>query len=434
LTAATQGEPCVMESLQESPTGSAVGRQVTSRTGRIHRSTIRTRGDGAGDAWDKWWSSFLRGATPQLSDARPRAVRALDLFASAGGLTLGVREAARALNLRLQVSLAADLDADALATYALNFRPDCLVNKSVRSLVEFQVLGQGGAAQMAFDPIAVDEANEFPAVDLVMGGPPCQGHSSLNNHTRGDDQRNDLYLTLPALAIAVGAKAVLIENVPRVVHDRRQVVASAVQLLRSSGYWVSSGVLSAHEMGWPQTRSRHFLVASRVAELGDLSTIAQSFGRHPRGIFWAIGDLAGQLNEASLFDSVPKLSATNQDRLDWLFDNDAYELPNHIRPDCHKDGHTYPAVYGRLFPGSPAPTLTTGFQTPGRGRYIHPSERRVLTVREAARIQGFPDSFQFTTAVGELRRSHLHKWIGDAVPSFLGYVAALVALEPLARP
>ena len=412
--------------------GGAVDRYVKTRSGECYASSLRLRDVSNTNAWDSWWKSFLKGASPQMESARPTMLRALDLFASAGGLTLGVREAARALGLRFHADLAADLDADALATYAMNFSPDRIVNKSVRSLVEFQVLGKGDDAELAFDPVTIDETSDFSEVDLVMGGPPCQGHSSLNNHTRGDDQRNDLYLTLPALAIALNAKAVLIENVPRVVHDKQQVVTSAMKLLESAGYFVTAGVISADALGWPQTRSRHFLIANRVAAPIPIEEATKSLAQEARNIMWAIGDLEGSFDPETIMDSVPRLSKDNQQRVDWLFDNDAFDLPNHIRPDCHKDGHTYPSVYGRLHPDVPAPTLTTGFQTPGRGRYIHPTQRRVLTAREAARIQGFPDEFRFGTASGEIKRVHLQKWIGDAVPSFLGYVAGLIALEPLA--
>jgi DNA (cytosine-5)-methyltransferase 1 len=77
----------------------------------------------------------------------------------------------------------------------------------------------------------------------------------------------------------------------------------------------------------------------------------------------------------------------------------------------------------------PAPTITGGFQTPGRGRFIHPRKRRVLTPHEAARIQGFPDWFDFAGPSGDaLNRAMLGKWIGDAVPSIMGAAAAISAL------
>ena len=203
------------------------------------------------------------------------------------------------------------------------------------------------------------------------------------------------------------------------------------KLLEEAGYHVTTGILSADQLGWAQTRSRHFLVASRVAPPADLKDVASAMLRPARSIWWAIEDLADALSETDVFDSVPKMSKDNIQRINYLFDNDVYDLPNHVRPDCHKDGHTYPSVYGRLMRDAPAPTLTTGFQTPGRGRFIHPTQRRVLTPHEAARIQGFPDSFRFRSASDSVTKSQLQKWIGDAVPSILGYVAGLTALGTL---
>lgn len=124
-------------------------------------------------------------------------------------------------------------------------------------------------------------------------------------------------------------------------------------------------------------------------------------------------------------DTVPALSEDNLVRINHLFDNGLYELPDEVRPDCHKNGHTYPSVYGRLRWDRPSQTITTGFLTPGRGRYIHPIRRRVITPHEAARIQSFPDSFRFVVGDTDPSRNALTKWIGQAVPPLLGYAATL---------
>ena len=396
------------------------------------RSSLRVRATGEKD-WDAWWLSFLRGGIPNFLSGKLVPLRSVDLFSSAGGLSLGVSQAALALGYKLSSQLAADLDGDALATYKANFNPLLVANKSVRSLIDFQVLGDSESAELAYAPRALAEASEISGgVDVVMGGPPCQGHSSLNNHTRGKDIRNDLYLTLPALAIALDSQTLIIENVPRVVLDHGRVVRSSIQVLKDAGYFVTTGVLSADDFGWPQTRSRHFLIASKRKQPLNLEEVSQGFGRESRPLNWLIGDLEDKFNPDSLFDSAPTLSFENQKRIEWLFENNAYELANHVRPLCHQDGHTYPSVYGRLHGTKPSPTITTGFQSPGRGRYVHPSRPRVITAHEAARIQGFPDGFRFEVTEGKkLQRTHLQKWIGDAVPSILGYVAGLIALETL---
>jgi DNA (cytosine-5)-methyltransferase 1 len=127
-------------------------------------------------------------------------------------------------------------------------------------------------------------------------------------------------------------------------------------------------------------------------------------------------------------DKSSNTSPINLERIKYLFDNDLYELPNEVRPDCHKDGNSYPSVYGRLSWNKPAPTITTGFLSPGRGRYIHPTQMRCITPREAARIQGFPDWFNFSSKNKDPIVSDITKWIGDAVPSVLGFTSALAAL------
>jgi len=407
-------------------------RRIISTNDYENLTSMRARSLGE-TSWDSWWLSFLHGGFPNYLSGKTRTIRSIDLFSSVGGLSLGVSQAALALGYKVSSQLAVDLDEDALATYRANFNPSMTVNKSVRSLVDFQVLGDSDSAALAYQPIALEEAGEVGAgVDIIMGGPPCQGHSSLNNHTRGKDVRNDLYLTLPALAIALNSRTVIIENVPRVVLDHGKVVKSSIKVLEDAGYFVTHGVLSADDFGWPQTRSRHFLIASKSAAPIEISDAPTLFGREARPLSWLLNDLESKYDPDSIFDSVPTLSAENQKRIAWLFENDAYDLANHIRPDCHKDGHTYPSVYGRLKSDKPSPTITTGYQSPGRGRYVHPNQPRVLTSHEAARIQGFPDNFIFDTS-GEkrLQRSHLQKWIGDAVPSILGYVAGLIALQTL---
>jgi DNA (cytosine-5)-methyltransferase 1 len=88
------------------------------------------------------------------------------------------------------------------------------------------------------------------------------------------------------------------------------------------------------------------------------------------------------------------LKPETQRRVDYLFDHDLFDLPNSERPPCHRDKmHTYNSVYGRLQWDRPAPTITGGFDTMGRGRFVHPRFRRPLTPREGARLQGFPDWF-----------------------------------------
>ena len=267
-------------------------------------------------------------------------------------------------------------------------------------------------------------------VDVVIGGPPCQGRSTANNHTRFDDSRNVLYLVMPAVAVALGAPMLIIENVMNIYRDQSQVVQTTRAVLEKEGYEVVDSVVDCLKIGVPQTRRRHMLIAVK-SQRPLLDETLTALAEEPRNVGWAIDDLLGVEGETN-FDRPAQLSPTNRERIRYLFEHGEYEMPNHIRPDSHKDGHTYPSVYGRLHWDRPAGTITTGFHTPGRGRYIHPLEQRTLTPHEAARIQGFPDSFQFRLTDGSMpARQVMAQCIGDAVPPKLGYAAVLAALAAL---
>lgn len=382
------------------------------------------------NAWDQ---AALRGAVAKVLSGGGRGrLRIVDLFAGAGGLSLGVTQGLRAAGYDPLVELAADLDGDALRIYDRNLAPLEVHHGDVAQLVDMEIGISKGSAYFKRTPWIRDRrlAARLSGVDILIGGPPCQGHSNLNNHTRRFDLRNELYLMMPAVAIVLNTPIVIIENVREVKADHHRVVEQTIQLLTSSGYSITEGVFSAIELGLPQTRNRFFLIAvkgtraPRVMPLEELTPLA----RPRRDLRWAMADL-----ENCAFGGIHRpaaLSIENQRRINWLFDNNEVNLPDHERPDCHKNGHTYGAVYGRLEWHKPSGTITTGFLTPGRGRYVHPSQRRALTPHEAARIQGFPDSFQFTYEDGAIPvNKTLGKVIGDAVPPVMGQAAILTALQ-----
>lgn len=386
-----------------------------------------------GDLKSAWWKSYLAGVAPSTVMGTISALRVVDLFSGAGGLALGVRQLAAELGRTVVNELIVDQDNAANAVYAANHDTRLRSKASVTSLVDFRFRGWEKDAFLVYppevlDPV-IDEATR--AVDLLIAGPPCQGNSNLNNRSRRYDKRNELYLTVPAFAIASDARNVVIENVPGVIHDFNRVVQTTERLFEAAGYQVTSGVLAAHEMGWPQTRRRFFMVACRdyaPIPLAEVSHLLSDDRR--RSVMWAIGGLEAGAS-ADILDKPTEHNADNQDRIDWLFDNGEYNLPLSERPECHRDGTTYGSVYGRMKPDEPAPTLTTGFMSPGRGRFVHPTKRRTLTAREAAVLQGFPYGYRFETdPENPPTRSQLAKWIGDAVPMPLGYAAALSALGP----
>ena len=301
------------------------------------------------------------------------------------------------------------------------------------ALIDFQVRGTGPSSKFRYEPeITAAELEDLRGnVDVVLAGPPCQGHSNLNNHTRRSDRRNELYLTVPAFAVAVDAPMVVIENVPAVIHDRQQVVAATRALLEENGYQVETGRIRADRLGWPQTRQRFFLLARKDRAPFDPAIVEAALSEDaPRPMWWAVEELATTPVDDRMVPST-EYSGENLRRIDWLFEHDAFDLPLSERPECHQEGTTYNAVYGRLHLDRPAPTITSGFMTPGRGRYIHPTQRRTLTPLEAARLQGFPANYNFhPDPTRPSSKAQLGKWIGDAVPMPLGHAAGIAVLGP----
>ncbi len=409
--------------------------QITHRveiSGRVLESHVMSPSEPDDDLKGAWWRSYLAGNIPEANQSRGR-VRTVDLFSGPGGLALGFRQGCAEMGVAVVSELAVDEDVEATHVYAANHQARAMSNRSVSTLIDYRVKGQAETAAFSYDPELIDPAiaSAVKGVDVVLAGPPCQGHSNLNNQTRRTDRRNELYLTVPAFAVAANVPVAIIENVPMVLHDSDKVVETAKRLFETAGYTVTMGMLSAVEMGWPQTRKRHFMIARRdvpPVPLADVRDLLQD--EHKRSIWWAIGGL-GQTGGDDFLHQTTELSDENQARVAWLHDHDEYDLPPSERPKSHRDGTTYTAVYGRLYKDRPAPTITTGFFTPGRGRYIHPTQRRVLTAREAARIQGFPDTYDFRPDPGSPpTKVKLSKWIGDAVPMPLGYAAAMSALAP----
>lgn len=423
-------------SISYSSNGSEIFKHVHSNDNEI--VTSRRRVTDEKDLAAAWSSSYLRGEPIRHPGGFRGRLTFAELFCGSGGLALGLREAAGELGLTMESEACLDHDPEAVAVYAANHGSRVRSAKSATEIVDGPPAVMGPKASFLYEPELLDPAWQklVGKIDVLLAGPPCQGHSNLNNRTRRVDRRNELYLTVPATAVALGVDVVIIENVEAVVHDSSGVVETTYALLKRANYEIETGVIAATVTGWPQTRRRFFMIARRSAPPLPIEEIQKALAvPEPRAVMWAIEDLQSKPFDGRLHIST-ELSEENRSRIAYLFENDEYNLPPSERPDCHKGGTTYGAVYGRMRPDKPAPTITTGFLTPGRGRYIHPFEQRTITPHEAARIQGYPDGYEFfPDARSPSNKSKLTKWIGDAVPMPLGYVATMAALgaDPLKR-
>jgi DNA (cytosine-5)-methyltransferase 1 len=369
---------------------------------------------------------------PNYVSSQKKPLRLADFFCGCGGLSLGVTNALNAVGFDVHYSIACDISKDSLGVYNANFSPDFLVHENAANLVRRKGLvttsdnNNYNLDNIELSPEICDQEGK---IDVFVAGPPCEGNSNLNNKTRRIDARNNHYVTAVMIAVKLKAEIIIVENVQTVKNAKQNVVEQSKVILQQAGYITENieYTLNAEEFNVAQKRMRHFLIAvknkpnSNAIELNGLTGIQIS-------ALDAIEDLIGRPPN-NVMDLFSELSEENKKRIDFLFKNDLYDLPDSERPFCHREKeHTYPSVYGRLFPDQPAFTITTGFQSPGRGRYIHPTVPRGLTPREGARIQSFPDYFKWRTPLCRTSKNSITRLIGDAVPPNLGETAMSIAL------
>jgi len=387
-------------------------RHVLKRDGKLSASRIKRLGRKSGDPGADFDWAWLRSKIPPPQPSLSGTVNVADLFSGCGAMSLGMAEACRALGVTFVPRIAIDNDEVRSAAYRSNFAGAQTVSQPIEQLFD----GRVGARRSVAERKVAAQAS---TIDVLVGGPPCQGHSDLNNRTRRRDPRNALFHKMVRAAEILNPRHVVIENVPGVKHDRDFVLERAADDLARFGYSVQIVTIRAEEIGVAQLRRRTFLVASERSDAFE----SREFQRTSRSFSWACGGLVeGQSN----FDRPAKLTSRNRARIDHLFSNDLFDLPDSERPPCHRDKpHSYVSMYGRLRWDEPAQTITTGFRCMGQGRFVHPLERRTLTAHEAARLQFIPDFFSF----GNAGPTALAEMIGNAVPPKLTYALALHLLR-----
>jgi len=345
--------------------------------------------------------------------ARRSAPTAVDLFAGAGGLSLGLQRAG------FRIVCAVENWAPAVASYRRNFD---------HPLVDVDL---GSVRATELPPLLGVRPGE---VDLVLGGPPCQGFS-IQRIGPDADARNNLAVVFADDVAALLPRMFIMENVPGLLGARgRELVADLERRWSRAGYLVRRVVIDAQDYGVPQRRRRVVFCGWRKGTPSPTWPPQPAAAR--RTTVWeAIGDLPSPPPDLSPPPEDPlhrrtRLSELNQERLRHIPPGGGFEdLPVRLRVDCHKGGAArigHRNVYGRLAPGEPSATITARFDSFTRGQFAHPSEDRNITLREGARLQTFPDTFMFVGTQEEIAAQ-----IGNAVPPTLAEALAREAYASL---
>lgn len=342
---------------------------------------------------------------------------AVDIFCGSGGVTAGLRIA------RWRVLAACDNDPVAAATYRANHPRTAFVEGDIASDATVDALARkvGGKS-----------------VDLLVICAPCQPFSS-QNRMRGEDARKQLIVTALAVARRLRPAMVFFENVPGLASAASRPILDTVRReLSSMGYALSEPLLrDAADYGVPQRRRRCIMFAARNRAAVD--AFVERDARLPKiTVFDAISDLevlaSGGASETDPLHRARVHLPIALERLQNIPKNGGSRtsLPAHLELRCHVGNkHAFSDVYGRMAWGDVAPTLTTGCTDVTRGRYAHPEQDRAITLREAARLQSFPDAYRFRGNMSEIAAQ-----IGNAVPPAMvrafapAFKAALMATKP----
>jgi len=338
------------------------------------------------------------------------SLRAIDIFCGAGGFTLAAKQ------LKIKVIAAIEYNSHACETYRNNF---VRYKRNRLRLYEQDVLS------LEPEQILKDLELRPNELDILMGGPPCQGFSTHRIKNAGvGDARNELLERYFDFVRLLKPKVFIVENVAGLLWPRhKQHVERFYNLARRAGYSVHSpALLNAKDFGVPQNRKRVFILGHR----GDLD-LECNWPPQPTHLN-PNNNNNGRPNwlPASVVFDMP-LDESDPNNVHMQHSPELIEVfkstpknggsrsQSNRKLACHKNHNGHRDVYGRIDPKKPGPTITTGCINPSKGRFLHPTENHGITVRHAARFQSFPDDFIFT---GGLMATAAQ--VGNAVPIKLG--------------
>ena len=362
-------------------------------------------------------------------------LNALDLFAGAGGFSAGVEQAG------INVVAAVEFNPQIAKTYEHNHPGTKMIVDDIKNI--------------SAETIETIFKKQGVKCNIIFGGPPCQGFSMAGNRIRSkvsflEDARNYLFKEYIRMVETLKPDVFVIENVPGILNYNDGAVKEEIYTtFEKLGYKIDSKVLCAADFGVPQTRHRAVFIGNKLGiEPSLLFPIASHTEDTYVTIRDAISDLppveAGKGQEVTPYTDGVTLTEYQKTMVSPTGTVYNHESSNHkpktlkilsmikqgqTMKDLPEEYHTksvHSGAYGRMVYDKPAYTLTTRLNTPSVGRITHPTQDRTITLREAARIQSFPDDYRF---IGDITSVGMQ--IGNAVPPLLAKAIANHIIEIL---
>ncbi len=324
----------------------------------------------------------------------------IDLFAGCGGLTEGMRQAG------FDTRIAIELEASPARAFLLNHADTRLIEKDIR--------------QVKLDKVEAELAGE--PLHLLAGCPPCQGFSSvrkLNQRASVRDPRNKLVLEYFRFVERLRPQTLMMENVPGLTDY--YLFKKIVRDLKALGYFIDYQVVNVKDYGVAQSRRRLVMVGSLLGKLSvatgieKLVTVRETISHLP----------PPSKSKDKLHKIVAKHTPAVLERI-RLTPKDGgsrKDLPPELTLKCHNDPRIgFNDIYGRLRWDAVSTTITGGCLNPSKGRFLHPHQDRVITPREAALLQSFPEAYVFPT---DIPKHDLALMIGNALPPAFSHAQSL---------
>ena len=353
----------------------------------------------------------------------------VDLFCGAGGLSKGFLDAG------YDVVLGVDYDESALKTFQENhgtataMKLDLYNHDNITCIVDF--LKEKG----------------IHTLDVLVGGPPCQGYSQKGQRKTINDDRNFLFRYFVEVVREVQPLYFVMENVPNLLTAENGYFKNEITtLFKDMGYIVNADVLCAANYGVPQNRNRAFIIGKKGGQV----PVDMPIKENAITTIWdAISDLnyldSGEganeqeyLNEP-MSEYQKRMRAGSTKLFGHVATNHSEVALNRMRMIPPKGGKEclppeqltksiYSGTWERMDADDVSVTITTRFDTPASGKFMHPYLDRAITVREAARIQSFPDTFHFYGT-----KTSQMKQVGNAVPPLLAQAVARAIVKDMEK-